>query len=248
MFEFLDVQSRREADRRHSSDNSAKPASLPSSRNNSTTSTSSRRSEPGWMTAMNGVDRSRASSVPAQPGTKPSGLSRLFGSKKEKKEHAGGARSKLAADPKHQPQRAVMVGTQNTLHVTAEQLEMRRPHSGPPSLRQPLAKSSDTLALTRIVSGDEADELDEWEQRRDEWRQRKMPAVNMQRVVEGEAVGGDNVPGTTTPEEKERGRTETIPSLSGLSLDGDPYEPRPERAHTPIGGRWKKDEQGVWRR
>ena len=89
---------------------------------------------------------------------------------------------------------------------------------------------------------------------RDEWRQRKVPALD-DVLIEGVAVDGS---GQSTPEERDGKETE-IPSsevvkrqgvkmLSVASMTGDSIERRPSRAHTPIGRRFKKDENGVWKR
>ena len=276
---FLDVVTHTAPDRRHSSEYSRPAASL--SRNGSTSSLNSHKSEPGWMTSMNGVDRSRASSIPTQPSTKPSsGLGRLFGKgkgdkpKKEKKDvnqmvltsrHAAAVKTKLALDPKYQHvvhkesnSAPILSSTQNSLLIPAAQQEMRHPHSGPPAIYAP-ADKAELPVLTRIISGDEADEQDEWERMRQEWKQRQAPGVAMLQVIEGETMGGDQS-GNTSPQKEERIKMEVstpkiidregtrLLSVVDISLNGEEYQPRPERHHTPIGGRWKKDENGVWKR
>lgn len=295
-------------ERRHTGDHAAgnlptTPTSL--SRNGSTASNSSRKSEPGWLTSMNGIDRSRANSTASQTShtsskSTSSGLGKFFGGKdkgekeKKKKEkqkaidqvvltsrHTAAVKSKLALDPQYQkamrkgpqPQPPLVVGTQNSAHLTAQQQEMRRPHSGSPALtkgRVVKVSSDDMPALTRIISGDEADEQDEWEQLREEWRARKIPDPEMVQVPEGEAIGGTEETTTfsssaTTPEEIPEGINHTsaavpaaqvveregvgIPSaVQGVLSDSEDMRPRPERKHTPIGGRWRKDDKGVWKR
>lgn len=229
------------------------------------------------MSAMNGVDRSRASSVPGQPSAKsPSGFGKLFGKSKgdkpkEKKDmdkivltsrHTAAVKTKLALDPKYR--QAVhkdtqpaprMVGTQNSIHLSAETQEMRHPHSGSPAVFA-MTDKLDMPVLTRIISGDEADEQDEWERMRAEWTQKQIPGPSMTRVIEGEP--GES--GCTTPEEEPTAGVDIPPSTiveresvrlvaaQDRRLHGDEYEPRPERHHTPIGGRWKRDEHGAWKR
>ncbi|OAP59007.1 hypothetical protein AYL99_06304 [Fonsecaea erecta] len=272
-FAFLETPNRGVPDRRHSTEHLRATSTLVP-RNSSSVSLSSRKSEPGWFGAMNNVDRSRASSVPVQPSTKPSsGLSKLFGrkEKKEKKDmdhivltsrHAAAVKTKLALDPKYKNVRRDsasserLAGSQNITHMSAGELEMRHPHSGSPSLHAARNKA-DLPALTRIISGDEADEPDEWEKMRDEWRQRKVPTLDTQ-IIEGQVLD-TRCSGPSTPTEKDMKEPETpppqateprgtrIPSVTTTTGDAD-YQPRPARTHTPIGGRWKKDEKGVWKR
>lgn len=280
-FAFLDVPNRGVPDRRHSSEHPR--ATTPSvSRKSSTTSLSSQKSEPGWLAAMNGVDRSRAESVPTKSSA---GLSKFFGKNKTKSDkkdsdqivltskHTAAVKSKLALDPRYKnvrkdssPAVPHVAGPQTGVHMTAQQQEMRHPHSGPPALYAPTDKS-DMPMLSRIISGDEADEPDEWERMRDDWRQRKIPTMAMTQVIEGEVLEDDDGGETTTPGENEKEKAKEgledvdipesmvverqgirILSVASISLEGDEYQPRPERAHTPIGGRWKKDDKGVWKR
>ncbi|ETI29583.1 hypothetical protein G647_02036 [Cladophialophora carrionii CBS 160.54] len=269
-FASPDPSSRSLLDRRHSSDQSR--TSQPTlSRSSSNASGTSRKSEPGWLTAMNGVDRSRAGSAPENSsGKSPSGFSKLFGKKKEKKDtehniitskHAAAVKTKLALDPKFKDVRRgsapayVSSATQNNLLISAGAQEMRHPHSGPPALYS-LKEKAGLPMLTRIISGDEADELDEWEKMRDEWKQRKIPTLD-DNIIEGVAVGGRDS-GQSTPEDQDGKTIEIPPSevverqgvrmLSVAGMTADEYSPRPSRTHTPIGGRWKKDEKGVWKR
>jgi hypothetical protein len=224
---------------------------------------------------MNGTDRSRAGSVPDKSSSaKPSaGLGKLFGKKKDKKEteqvvltsrHAGAVKNKLAHDPKVQKLRrdsapAVQTvgspGSQSSLHLSASEQEMRRPHSGSPALHAPKDKS-DMPMLTRIVSGDEADELDEWEKMRDEWRHLKVSNLDHD-IIEGVATDAAGPPQSPTDERREVDVPSPDPveeaanrhsSTGGLSLKGPEYEPRPSRTHTPLGGRFKKDDKGAWKR
>lgn len=246
---------------------------------------------------MNGIDRSRAGSAASQTShtsTKSSigGFSKLFGKsksddkqKKDKKKdldqivltsrHAAAVRTKLALDPKykkagHKAPQPVVTGTQNSTHLTAQEQEIRRPHSGPPSLRQVLkSDKSDMPFLTRIISGDEADEPDEWERLREEWRTRKIPGAEMLQVLEGEAFDGATSPsssGTTTPENREILGKGNVPDIdlpltkiveregvrlvavNQLASESEVMKSQPKRHLTPIGGRWKKDETGVWKR
>ncbi|KIW28496.1 uncharacterized protein PV07_08155 [Cladophialophora immunda] len=270
-FAFLETPNRGVPDRRHSTEHLG-VSSTSLSRNSSSASLSSRKSEPGWFSAMNNMDRSRASSVPVHTAKSPSGFSKLFGrkEKKEKKDmdhiiltsrHAAAVKTKLALDPKYKnvrrdsPSTEHLSGSQNILHVSAGELEMRRPHSGSPSLHAARNKT-DMPALTRIISGDEADEPDEWEKMRDEWRQRKIPTLDTQ-IIEGQVLDSQ-VSGQSTPAEKDSKEALTPPPqitelqatriLSTTTIGDDEYQPRPARTHTPIGGRWKKDEKGVWKR
>ncbi|KIY02642.1 uncharacterized protein Z520_01107 [Fonsecaea multimorphosa CBS 102226] len=267
-FAFLETPNRGVPDRRHSTEHLG-VTSTSLSRNSSSASLSSRKSEPGWFGAMNNVDRSRSSSVPVHNSTKPpSGLSKLFGrkEKKEKKDmdhfiltsrHAAAVKTKLALDPKYKNVRRDsapaerLAGSQNIMHISAGELEMRHPHSGSPALHAARNKT-DLPALTRIISGDEADEPDEWEKMRDQWRQRKVPTLDTQ-IIEGQVLGNQSS-GQSTPAEKGTEVETSPPQVTEprgsrtLSATDDEYQPRPARTHTPIGGRWKKDEKGVWKR
>ncbi|KAJ9611094.1 hypothetical protein H2200_004277 [Cladophialophora chaetospira] len=262
---FLDTPSRGVPDRRHSTDHS-RTTPLNMSRNGSTSSVASRQSEPG----INGLDRGRAGSAPEKTTTKPSsGFGKLFGKKKEKKDmdkivitsrHAAAVKTRLALDPKFQTERRdsapvyITSATQNNLLISASEKEMRHPHSGPPAVFGPKEKMNMPI-LTRVVSGDEADEPDEWEKMRREWRQRKVPLPEHD-IIEGVAVDGHSS-GQSTADEEEKDievpqsevvERQGVRILSVAGMTGDEYSPRPSRTHTPIGGRWKKDEKGVWKR
>ncbi|KAL6253007.1 hypothetical protein RBB50_000727 [Rhinocladiella similis] len=281
MFEFLDTVDRGLPSERRG--HPKRPVSLPTSRNNSTTSIGSLRSEPGWMTNMNGVDRSRPPSSSSSPSkTKSSGggggFGQFFRSKKDKKDtdrvvvtsqHAAAVRAKLARDPKfdkyrksaaahdrnkdknqkHAPS-GTMVGSQNTLHLTAEQQEMRHPHSGPPALSAPVDRC-DLPVLDRVISGDEVDELDQWERMRGEWKQSRIPDMQMLQVIEGEGLESGTSSGTSTPREMEvsllppTGRDD-LKFLDAMKSAKE--RPKPQRRLTPIGGRYTKDERGVWKK
>jgi len=246
---------------------------------------------------MNGIDRSRIGSTASQTShasTKSStgGFGKLFGKsknddkhkKKEKKKdydqvvltsrHAALVRTKLALDPKlkkalHKDPQPVVTGTQNSAHLTAQQQELRRPHSGPPSLKHGTKSAkADMPFLTRIISGDEADEPDEWERMREDWRSRKTPGADMLQVIEGETLDGSTASssGTATPEDRDIlvkvcksdidipstkiVESEGVRLVAAIKLPSDPELAKlsPERHHTTIGGRWKKDEAGVWKR
>lgn len=246
---------------------------------------------------MNGIDRSRTSSISSQTSrtsTKSSsgGFGKLFGKsknddkqkKKDKKKdleqivltsrHAAAVRTKLALDPKlkktaHKERQSVVTSTPSSAHLTAQEQEVRRPHSGPPSLRHVVkSDKADMPFLTRIISGDEADEPDDWERLREEWRSRKIPGAEMLQVIEGETLDGSTASssGTVTPEDRDiivkgcKSDIELPPAkivesegirlvtVNKIASDTELAKPRPERHHTPIGGRWKKDEAGVWKR
>ncbi|KAJ9625369.1 uncharacterized protein PV06_07600 [Exophiala oligosperma] len=294
LFAFLDTLDRGLPSERPPGYPKRPTVSLPSSRNNSTTSINSLRSEPGWTTtSMNGVDRGRSRSTSSSTSSirsssnktkQPSnssgggggGFGQFFKSKKDKKDtdrvvvtsqHAAAVRAKLARDPKYDKYRnrekdgnkkgaadvARMVGTPNTLHLSAEQQEMRHPHSGPPALSPPVDKS-DLPVLDRVISGDEVDDVpDQWERMRHEWKLSKVPDAQMLQVIEGEALeSGASSSGTSTPRE-----VEVCPPVS---TEGDRHikswdemwstkeRPKPQRRHTPIGGRYTKDERGVWKK
>ncbi|EXJ59581.1 hypothetical protein A1O7_03727 [Cladophialophora yegresii CBS 114405] len=221
---------------------------------------------------MNGVDRSRTGSAPVTPtGKSSSGFGKFFGRKKEEKKdteptvitskHAAAVKTKLALDPKYKDVRRgsapvyVSSATQNNLLISAGEQEKRHPHSGSPAVYS-LKEKAGLPLLTRIISGDEADELDEWEKMRDEWKQRKLPTLDDD-IIEGVVVGGRDS-GRSTPADQDEKTIEIPPSevverqgvgiLSVSGMTTDEYSPRPSRTHTPIGGRWKKDEKGVWKR
>lgn len=220
---------------------------------------------------MNGVDRSRAGSAPEKASTKSSsGFGKLFGKKTEKKDkkdiekivltsrHTAAIKTKLALDPKLQNGRResapvyISSATQNNMLISAGEQEMRHPHSGPPATFSQRDKSSLPM-LTRVVSGDEADEPDELEKMRAHWRMRQVTTLD-DNIIEGVAVDGQ-ISRRSTQEEPE---IEVPPSevverqgvrfLSVAGITADDYSPRPSRTHTPIGGRWKKDDKGVWKR
>ncbi|KIW89072.1 uncharacterized protein Z519_10557 [Cladophialophora bantiana CBS 173.52] len=271
-FAFLESPNRGVPDRRHSTEH-LRMTSPSLSRNSSNASSSSRTSEPGWFSAIYNMDRSRASSVPVHSSTKSSsrGFSRLFsrGGKKEKKDmdqiiltsrHASSVKTKLALDPRYKNVYRESApaqqpgGAQNLMHVSAGEQEIRRPHSGPPSLHG-IHNKPELPALTRIISGDEADEPDEREKMRYEWRQRKVPTLETN-IIEGEVLD-NQVSGQLTPAKKDKKNIGTPPSeldqqdvriLSVATVSDGEYQPRPARVHIPIGGRWKRDENGVWKR
>ncbi|EXJ85712.1 hypothetical protein A1O1_06080 [Capronia coronata CBS 617.96] len=152
-----------------------------------------------------------------------------------------------------------VVGTQKSHRVSAEEQAMRRPHSGPPTLA-PVKDRVDSMGvLTRIISGDEADEPDERQRMREEYKQNKYFDLDMLQVVE-RGLGSINSSGTTTPEDRELIQSERsspertnpspgpLPSVAEHPVSPQQYRPRPLRRNTPIGLRWKKDEHGVWKR
>jgi hypothetical protein len=249
-----------------------RPVSLPSSRNNSTTSINSLRSEPGRSSGIS------ANSVSSNASSKSSGgFSKFFSkSKKEKKDtdkkqvitsrhsQAAAIAAKMALDLKYKQAHPGLtlgprlVGTQSTpnITITPQEQELRHPHSGPPALIAPLGRT-DMPVLTRVISGDEADDPDEFERMRDDWRQRMIPDVQLVQVLEGTGIGSGSSSGTTTPQEKEAEKTQ-IPASKVIEREGvrllsiadAPLDarPKPVRRHTPIGGRFKKDENGKWKR
>jgi hypothetical protein len=77
----------------------------------------------------------------------------------------------------------------------------------------------------------------------------------MLQVLEGEALGGGSystsTSGTTTPDDRERERDGKYISMSDSETTTNwkmALRPKPVRRHTPIGSRWRKDENGVWTR
>ncbi|KAJ9502598.1 hypothetical protein LTR99_009507 [Exophiala xenobiotica] len=280
MFEFLDTVDRGLPSERTKNGIPVRPSvSLPTSRNNSTTSIDSLRSEPGWMTSMkNDASRSRANSATSQTSNKPSsGFSRFFKSKKDKKDpeqvitsqHAAAVRAKLARDSRFDKYRKAVankdkkgstprvVGILNTQHLTAEQQELRHPHSGPPS-RTAAGEQLDMPILARIVSGDEADEADQWERMREEYKESTIPDLQMLQIIEGAGVesGSGSSSGTSTPTPREIDLV-MVPESKVIEREGVKLlavdralnlRPKPVRRHTPIGGRFTKDEHGIWKK
>ncbi|KIW11603.1 hypothetical protein PV08_10904 [Exophiala spinifera] len=250
MFDFLDTLDRGLPSERRGYP--TRPVSLPTSRTNSTTSISSLRSEPAKAKSSGG------------------GFGHFFKSKKDKKDggdkvvvltsqHAAAVRAKLARDPKfdkyrksdknHKVAGPRVVGSQNSLHLTAEQQELRHPHSGPPALSPPGDKC-DLPVLARVISGDEVDEPDQWERMRDEWKQSKIPDVHMLQVIEGQGLESGSSSGTTTPREVYAAevclRDDHFKLLDAMKSATE--RPRPQRRITPIGSRYTKDERGVWKK
>lgn len=152
--------------------------------------------------------------------------------------HAALVKNNLKADPrgarKHEsvPKKTAGVqGTQKSAHTTAEEQELRHPHSGPPTMRG----AADLPLLTRIVSGDEEDEWDH-DKKREDWEKRKQPDI--ERVVEENAS------------DIQTGAVEDLPSRRKSLLDveirgGEGV--KPARRMTVFGG-WTRNENGVWKR
>ncbi|KIV82323.1 hypothetical protein PV11_04442 [Exophiala sideris] len=259
------------SERLHSKSQS-RPVSLPSSRNNSTTSLSSLRSEPGKPTPSNNAS------------SKPSGFSKLFGKgKKEKKDtdkkkvitsrHSSAATvaTRMALDIKYKQAHPTLglgprlVPTQSVPNITPQELELRKPHSGPPALIAQIGRT-DMPVLTKVISGDEADDPDEFERMRDDWRQRKIPDLQLLQVLEGRTPpasapgsGSNSVSnsGTTTPQnglitppQVPASKVVEREGVRLLSVDAALLKerPKPVRRHTPIGGRYRKDDNGVWKK
>lgn len=278
MFDSFDVYSRPVPDRRHSSE-TLRLSRPPFSRNSSSTSV---KSEPGWGSSSHGTDRNPGNASASPSSKSPSGLAKFFGKskgdkpkekpkEKPKKErrgrdpvvltarHAAALRARKNATNKGTPNTPLMVGTQNSQHLTAQQQSMRRPHSGPPTVAPAQDKIDNMGMLTRIISGDEADEPDEWQRVRDEWKQSKIPDIGMLQLVE-RGAGSTPSSGTVTPEERDVDRTARsefnlvelqaggLSSVAEIPFDSQKYRPKPVRRHTPIGLRWRKDENGVWKR
>ena len=191
----------------------------------------------------------------SNPEAHGSGLKGLFGRKKssvgpnkEEKivigsKHAALVKNNLKADPrgarKHHSvptKTAGVQGTQKSAHITAEEQEMRHPHSGPPTLKG----TADLPILTRIVSGDEEDEWDH-EKKREDWEKRKQP--DMEKVIEShgdEEIVADIHIGSIEDLKARR------KSLLDVAIKGGEGM-KPARRKTIFGG-YTKDSNGVWRR
>jgi hypothetical protein len=194
------------------------------------------------------ADRDRQGSAQSTP---EKGLKGLFGRKKEPKKeekivigskHAALVKNNLKADPrgarKHpsvSTKTAGVVGTTTpattSAHVTAEQQEMRHPHSGPPAMRG----AADLPMLTRIVSGDEDDE---WDQaKRAEWEKKKLPVLE----THGEEKVADiDIRGLEDLQVRRK-------SLLDVEIKGGEGVKPGARRKTVFGG-WAKDSKGVWTR
>lgn len=208
-----------------------------------------------------GHDRSRqfstASSADSAASTK-SGFRSLFGKKekkpKEKKDvqkivltskHAAAVKTKMMMDAHNNPggpnqlrkkdvKTANVVGTIHTGHMTAAQQEARHPHSGPPALHP----SDEMPVLTRIISADEPDEEDEYEKNE---RQRLEYALSKEPTVARVAEHISDESAEVSPDEggHQHGEHSNRPVMS----------PRPSAAtRNSFGGRFHRDEKGMWRR
>ena len=222
--------------------------SQPVSRNGSTAST---KSQPAWMTSIQ--ERDRQGSSQSTPESHSSGLKGFFGKKKsgtKKQEkivlgskHAALVKNNLKVDPrgarKHPSsltKTAGVNGTQNSVHLTAEQQEMRHPHSGPPTLRG----AADLPKLTRIISGDEDDERDQ-EKARVDWDKRKTPDVEKVLETHGEEEKATDVDvGGFEDLQVRRRSLLDVETMGGEGI-------KPARRKTVFGG-WAKDGKGVWHR
>jgi hypothetical protein len=194
------------------------------------------------------ADRDRQGSAQS---TSEKGLKGLFGRKKEPKKeekivigskHAALVRNNLKADPrgaqKHpsvSTKTAGVVGTTTgakaSAHLTAEQQEMRHPHSGPPTKRG----AADLPMLTRIVSGDEDDEWDQT--KRAEWEKKKLPVLE----THGEEKVADvDIRGVEDLQVRRK-------SLLDVEIKGGEGVKPGARKKTVFGG-WAKDSKGVWTR
>jgi hypothetical protein len=224
------------------------------------------------------MDRARMASTSSQASSTTTakstngggGFIKLFGkkdktAKAEKKKHseemvltsihAAAAKTKtaLSLDGYKSGRRdSAPVPTEHSAHITARQQEMRHPHSGPPAIHATREKGSLPM-LTRIVSGDEADNPDEWERMRGDWRQKKVPDLGVIEGEEGVHRSGYSTPGERSLNEVDIPPTEVV-EVDGArivavkSMDSNEYMPKTVRTHTPIGGRYKRDENGTWKR
>jgi hypothetical protein len=196
------------------------------------------------------ADRDRQGSVQSTP---EKGIKGLFGRKKEPKKeekvvigsnHTALVKNKLKADPrgarKHpsmSTKTAGVVGTstpatRRPAHLTAEQQEMRHPHSGPPTTRG----AADLPMLTRIVSGDEDDE---WDQaKRAEWEKKKLPVLETH--GEEEKVADVDIGGVEDLQARRK-------SLLDVEIKGGEGIKPGARRKTVFGG-WAKDSKGIWTR
>lgn len=151
--------------------------------------------------------------------------------------HAALVKNNLKADPrgarKHPSvptKTAGVVGSGTSAHITAEQQEMRHPHSGPPARRG----AADLPMLTRIVSGDEDDEWDD--ERRANWEKKKLPILETQ---EEERVVDIDIGGVDELQIRRK-------SLLDVEIKGGEGM-KPVRRKTVFGG-WVRNDKGAWTR
>ncbi len=192
--------------------------------------------------------------------------------------HAAAVKTRLAVDPKYAEERrrssaseastGSMNGGTPTSHLTAEEQELRFPHSGPPSKhtgkgtfhrkgKKGADVETDTPTLTRIVSGDERDE--ESERQREEWvRKRNDAAMRRFTMAEGTEYEEGSERGSVdrqragddaglSPEEMADGKVMRVEGTNfiGVELEGEAYTPR-AKPKGGLGVRWKRGEGGKW--
>lgn len=182
--------------------------------------------------------------------------------------HAAAVKTRMAMDAAFTERRksadgaGVMIGTQNSLHLTAAQQEMRFPHSGAPALHggnkgslQRRGRSGENVPLdmpnlSRIISGDERDdEEDRARQDREQWVSRRENA-EMRRFTVAEGMASeDSENESEEAEEKVGGQVMEVEGtrLIGMELEGDEYTPR-AKPKGGMGAGWKRNESGKWTR
>ena len=272
------------APRRNTHDNSYFPAydqargSL--SRNNSDSSITSHKS----LTARRGSYASGRISPKAidQPKSdNMSGWKALFGGKdqgskdKKKKDteklvitsrHAAAVKTRLQTDPKFANERrkssdgsiksVEFQQPRPSAHITAQEQEMRFPHSGAPALLgshragkdlRSGHKDADMPELTRIQSGDENDEEDERRRKdRENWLSRQQSGKLMKRVIERKesATGEIEEVVEEVPEDSVQ-ETEGGIHFIGADIQSDPkYQPKTYKNKQGLGAGWAKQANG----
>lgn len=227
------------------------------SRRSSVSSVASAQTDPGLVT-----DRSRASSTAstATAGSSKSGFRSIFG-KKEKKpkekdggkivltsRHAATVKTKMMTDPRYKNKAPVktaeVVGTIKSGHLTAAQQEARHPHSGPPTIHV----VNDMPTLTRIISGDERDDEDEYERlerARSEWEMAK--ATDFTRIHEHDSRPASPVQPGDESSQVVHG-TAALSPVSETAPHGNEIRRPSSIARNSYGGRFRKDANGNWTR
>lgn len=189
--------------------------------------------------------------------------------------HAASVKTKLAMEQRRRSVDSagggtgIMVGTQNSMHLTPGEQERRFPHSGPPAIhggnkghmhrkgRKGSEVDIDMPYLTRIISGDENDEEEDrarlgreaWVDKRKNAEMRRFTVAEGMDVEEREG-GSESGSGSDQKEgEFVEGKVMMVEGTSviGAKLDEDALTPR-AKTKTGIGHGWKRDESGKWTR
>jgi hypothetical protein len=206
----------------------------------------------GWKALFNQDDRKERKKQKQKEAEKI-----VLGSK-----HAAAVRTRLATDPKYVERRKstdnthIMVGTQNSAHLTAGEQEMRFPHSGAPALhggsKGSLTRKGrsgenvplDMPSLTRIISGDERDdEEDRARLERETWvLKRENAEMRRFTVAEGEGESEDE-------EIKIGGKVIEVEGTKMIGMDlNDASIPTRQKPKGGMGAGWRRDDAGKWTR